>query len=225
MAEQVSGLVTWIAQGLKRGEQCFCVQHPHTSAAILKMLTKLGLDVRKEVERKALVICGMAETYLPSGKFDPTDMADLLKDSVNKAKESGFNGFRATGDMSWALESKPGSHLLLPYEQVMEKFYSEHPALGMCQYHSKQFPPDTLQATMRAHGTTFLQDEHMPNHYRVRLRKKDLFVDILKAKGANVLYHYIVQRDDSPEIIAWGQTSELSTAKKQATAALEQHPA
>ncbi|MCU1285884.1 MAG: Sensor histidine kinase [Acidobacteriales bacterium] len=218
LAEQLFGIATWVLQGLERNEQCFCIQTPQTSTALLELLGKWGFDVDKEIRCGAVVIGDMKKTYLANGTFDPVLMAALLAKASSLAKVNGFRGFRVTGDMSWALRHEPASDGLILYERAMEKFFSENKSLGMCQYHARHFPAPTLQNAMRAHGTTLLEDEASPNRCRLRLRRENLFADILK--GPRVRYRYVVKQDDSPDVLASGEAADLSTARKQAKAAL-----
>jgi hypothetical protein len=225
MEEQLAGLVPYIAQGLERGEQCFCVQHGHTVPRLLKALSGLGIDVIEEIRRGALVIRHPSDVYLPGGSFEPQAMVDLLSASLDAARRAGFSAFRVTGDMSWALAGKPGSIHLLKYEETMHAFFKNRPAIGMCQYYKNQFPVSKVQKTLLTHGVAFLEDERLPNHYQVRLRKSNLYADIIRSKKpVEVLhYHYVVQRDGSSEVLSWGQTSDLHSAKAEAESILHQH--
>ncbi len=78
-------------------------------------------------------------------------MVEYLESEIDCALADGFVGLRASGDMSWALGSEPGTEQLIEYEAVLNEVAARQPFLGICRYDLRGFPPSTLRDVLRVH--------------------------------------------------------------------------
>lgn len=221
--DQVAALTTFLASGLQRGEQVFCIQHPHTNKHLQECLSAQGVNVAQALEKEALVFKTLTESYLPDGHFDKARMAQGLRESLEASRAQGFTCFRVTGDVTWTRKKCPGSEQLLEYEWMMDEFFPADRCIGMCTYHRKRFPEEELSKFMQAHRLTFQRDEAGMN-CQIRIRTNNVFADVLpdRAPGSD-LYHYIVQRDGSQKVLGWGQVPGLHQAKAEAEFLISQY--
>jgi hypothetical protein len=145
-------LTPYVAEGLRRGELCFCVQKPHICTRLLSDLRLLGFDTADFVARGALDVRSEDEVYLPNGRFDPRNMMDMAMQSLSEALDRGFPALRGAGDLSWAVKGRNECEPLLEYEGIVNGYHPGRPLIGLCQYDANAFSPRMLDSVVRAHG-------------------------------------------------------------------------
>lgn len=223
-AEQLAVLVPYLLQGLEQGEKCLCILESATEKALIRALKSAGIDVNRERRRKALVFQSAGETYFPNGYFDGSEMKGLLKDCIRQSKEEGFSGFRATGNLSWALDGGPGCETLFGYEGSLDELFSEQGATGLCLYAKSKFPNEMIHKAVATHELAIIEEGARTNHYSFRIGRGGWFADIVASKNdVQPIYHYIVQREGSSQVLGWGQSLELSAARAEAEFILFQY--
>jgi len=84
------------------------------------------------------------------------------------AKEAGFSGSRASGEMSWALKGIPGSDRILEYESLLNAVKDEFPHSGMCQYDARLFDGATLLKVLQVHPYIFAHGQVVQNPYFIK---------------------------------------------------------
>ena len=101
----------------------------------------------------ALILITKREGHLNGGTFSAAKMIDMLRGAVQDALDCGFAGLCAAGDMTWLLDDAPGSHEILEYEALLNRFYGDpkNKALGLCQYNRKTLPGQILDKCMATH--------------------------------------------------------------------------
>ena len=57
----------------------------------------------------------------------------------------------AAGDMTWLLDEAPGSEDIAEYEALLNHFYRNHRALGLCQYNRRKLPARILDHGIATH--------------------------------------------------------------------------
>ena len=63
-------LIPYLAEGLRRGERCFCAQNPDLCKQIIYDLRFLGIDTDGAIRRGALEVHTVDEVYFPNNKFE-----------------------------------------------------------------------------------------------------------------------------------------------------------
>jgi hypothetical protein len=151
--EQLSAAIEYIQQGLARQERCLYVCGEQTPAQFRAELAKAGIDVAKEEARGALILLTKESGHLKGGSFSPSRMISMLKTAVEDALEDGFQGLCAAGDMTWLLDEAPGSEQIAEYEALLNHFYRNNRALGLCQYNRRCLPAAILDHGIATHPT------------------------------------------------------------------------
>jgi signal transduction histidine kinase len=167
-AQQLNAVVPFVRHGLERGECCAYIADGPGSARLLRALAEAGVDVARERDRGALLTMSAEETYFSAGAFEPAAMLGLLDERVTRAVDQGFTGFRASGEMTWALGSQPGCDRLVEYEALLNDFFRERRVTGLCQYPRVAFPPAVVRDVLRTHPLALLGEDVCPNPFYER---------------------------------------------------------
>lgn len=162
--EQRAVAAEYLADGLRHGQRCFYVAE---SAQALRQfraaLRDQGIDVAHCVRSRSLVEATHAEAHLVDGIFDSERMLASLNQAVESALNDGFAGLRTCGDMSWLLADAPGSHQVVEYEALLNRFFQGIHGCGMCQYSRRRLPARLLDHALATHSSTVIEGVHKPN--------------------------------------------------------------
>ena len=150
-AEQFACVIPYIQAGLERNERCLYIADDNSVPVILNRLEHAGVDVDAALGRGALRVATKQETYLRHGLFEPENMIADLKEEVQSSLGQGFTGFRATGEMTWALDLPSALAQILDYEEAL---HAQFPAqlIGLCQYDETRFPPHIIRTVINLHS-------------------------------------------------------------------------
>jgi len=148
--EQLNIVIPFMAIGLERNERCLYIAEDHTPAEICLKLEEFGVDVQKAQEKGDLSVVTKHETYLRHGAFQPDKMIVDLCNEIQAAVDLGFNGLRASGELSWALDLPSALAQMVRYEEELEEhFYSKFAAL--CQYDESRYPAYIIERMKALH--------------------------------------------------------------------------
>jgi hypothetical protein len=78
-----------------------------------------GVDVPEEISKGSLMLSS-DRAYMQDWTFDVEGMLEMLTDSMEQAVVDGYQGLRATGDMSWEFGPAKDFSKLLEYEWRLE---------------------------------------------------------------------------------------------------------
>lgn len=157
---------SYLAHGLQHGEQClYAGPDPPAVARFRQALTSLGIDAGAAVDSGALLLRHSADTHLLGGTFDSERMLRMLNDTLEQALNSGFTGLRTCGDMSWLLDSPPGAEQVIVYEALLNEFFRDVRASGMCQYDRRRLPHGLLDHALATHGSMASRVAHVENPF------------------------------------------------------------
>lgn len=206
-------LAPYLADGLRKGERCFCAQKPQMIPRLFRSLQAHGVDTEREVRRGALEIHSEDEVYFPGGKFEPQVMMDMLLHSIQDSLRRGFSGFRTAGEMSWALSGREGCDQLISYEKMVAAGYPGQPAIGICQYPVHEFPPKTLEEVIATHRIALEQTVVGDNHSMLSIRRGDYIADIVADRyEPATAFHYVVQQLGARDVLGWGVEASMDAA-------------
>ena len=152
-------------QGLERGEKASLIGDIEGSQAILDQMEEDGFEVSSYLSSGQLGVMSFDETYLREGVFDPDKMIDLLETETDRALTQGYRGLRVTGDMSWALQTPPGSEHIIKYEAKLNEYFPGSKCIGICQYDRRLFPPAMLMDVLATHTLAIIGTEVFDNFY------------------------------------------------------------
>jgi CheY-like chemotaxis protein len=161
--EHVRAVVLFIAEGLRKGERCGLTGNGHATGHIISALEGAGIDLKRERERKALMLDTPGEAYLRSARFDPEEQFGYLSGLANESLADGFAGMRHTGEMGWALGPEQGCDRLMEYEAKLNDLLAGLSMIGLCRYDRRQFSPEIIRDAIRTHPLVVLGDEVCSN--------------------------------------------------------------
>ena len=172
---QLPVVVSFLIEGLTQGECCFYVADEHSVETVKEAFARTGVNVKKQINNRALNILTKNESYLSSGHFNASQMLDYIKDAIKAATRAGFLAFRATGEMTWALGGEPGCDQLIPYETLLDHYVDQvkPDVTFLCQYNLKRFPDDKLQGVLHTHRYVVLEGARVVSNPYYKKMKRD----------------------------------------------------
>jgi PAS domain S-box-containing protein len=163
--EQMEVIVPFFAAGLARGQRCLYLADRTSLSQIVPAFRARGVNIEEALASDQLLFLTTQESYLLDGRFDPERMIATLQKAEREARESGYSGLRATGEMSWILAGLPGSERLIEYESRLNDFFPGSHTVAICQYQEDLFPPDLLLQVIHSHPRVLLHAQLCPNPY------------------------------------------------------------
>src|ERR687887_239736 len=113
-------LMTFITEGLERGERAVHIIDPAKRDEHLERLAAAGIDVDAAAARGQLDVRTWPDFYLVDGRFEPERTVRLLKDGLDEGRGLGYVATRAIGFMDWALERALGVDAITSYEALLD---------------------------------------------------------------------------------------------------------
>ena len=164
-AEQLAVVSAYIRQGLTRQERCLYVAHDRALHEVGVALQDAGIDLAHERHRGALVLQTADDVYLTDRRFDCDAMVGFFADAVEQALNDGFTGLRTTSEMTWVPDGAPGAERAFEHESLMNEFYPDSHALGLCQYDRLRMRPETLDEALKTHPHVLLESRLSGNPF------------------------------------------------------------
>lgn len=159
--------VPFILKGLEQGDRCICVVYEETRDGLQGSLQDQGVDVEAALESGQLSILTAEETYLSPGYFNPEKMLEFYESALRTAIEEGYRVIRATGEMAWALEERPGVGQLVEYEAKLNRMLATYPQVTLCLYNLTRFRGDTVMDVLKVHPVCIVGDALIYNHFYI----------------------------------------------------------
>jgi DcmR-like sensory protein len=210
-------LTPYIAEGILRGERCFCAQKPEVLKRLLYDLRFIGIDTDREIQQGALDLHTEDETYFVNRRFEPQAMIDMLMRTIEEAREQGFAGLRTAGEMGWAMRGRNECDEILEYEKMVENSFPGKPAIGLCQYAVNEFRPETLDSVLEHHRLHLDESRRNSLHSSIHVRLGRHGAEIVADKlMVDPRYYYVVQQVRPREIVGWGVAPNFDSATARA---------
>lgn len=89
----------------------------------------------------------------------------MLHVAVKDALDAGFSGLCAAGDLCCVFADPPGSAQVVEYEALLNQFFANVRALGMCQYDESRLPAGLLDQALATHTSVVIDRRHTDNSY------------------------------------------------------------
>jgi PAS domain S-box-containing protein len=163
-AQQLAAVVTFIIEGLARGERCVCITDDLKIDEVIQALKAASVDVVQERQRDALRLLTQ-DTYLRAREFVPQMMINMIRDLETEALADGFSGLRLTGEPDWPFGPEPGCDRLIEYEAILTLMPTNSRSVLLCQYHQSLFGLSCIHDVLQAHPVAILGDQVCPNPY------------------------------------------------------------
>ncbi len=157
--------VPFVRRCLARKEMCFYAVAERAVEDAVAELTQAGIDVEQARERGALTLLSGRE-FMPLEKFDASAFLALFKTRARQALNAGFNGASFVVEMTWGLELEVALDALMEYEaRLNTDFFPKERVLAVCIYKRARFSAEHLQAALRSHPLTIVDDKLISNPY------------------------------------------------------------
>ena len=145
-------LTRYVAEGLAKGEQCFCIETKRMQERLCAGLRAIDVDVEREIAKGSLVFLLEDDVYFGGGNFDPSALVDQLGKLINQSLDAGFSGFRVSGEISRASGDPVLQRQVIEYEKRVDEYFIDKKAIGFCHYHADKFSQEVLESVIDAHG-------------------------------------------------------------------------
>jgi hypothetical protein len=209
-------LTPYIAEGLRKGERCFCVQSNEVIRRLTLDLQFIGVNVEREAARGALQFYNENEVYFESGAFDGDAMIRRLMQSIEEAVKAGFSGFRSAGELTWA-SSETHCKQVIGYEKMVELTFPGKHATGLCQYRMSAFDPRVLDALLETHRLHLIEPDSASRYASIQIGHGLYATEIVADKVAShPNYYYVVQDRRPKQVLGWGIASDFESANSEA---------
>jgi hypothetical protein len=163
-AQLESVFLPYLEEGLQQGEHVLCIFPEGQHTNLRTKLEDRGMDSTQSSDQ--LQILTEDETYLAGGSFAKQRMAGVLKDFLEKAKNSSRPAVRTLGEMSWALRNLPGTDELAEYECMVNALCTTYGCTLACAYDINKFHARVLADAFATHSHIVLNGViHENPHY------------------------------------------------------------
>jgi hypothetical protein len=160
-ADQFSVIAPFVAEGLAANQRCLYVAQDNSVPMVLQRLNEAGVPATEAVRSGSLKLLTSRETFLRHGIFQMDRMVEYLREEVEAALHDGFAGLRASGEMTWALDTPAALEQRAEYEC---KLHAQFPQNGLCQYDECRFAPSTLSDMLHLHPWVLTRGQLVKNH-------------------------------------------------------------
>jgi hypothetical protein len=209
-------LTPYIAEGLRKGERCFCVQTNEVIRRLALDLQFIGVNVEREVARGALQFYTENEIYFETGSFDGDGMIRRLMRSIDDSVKAGFTGFRTAGELTWA-SAETHCKQVIGYEKMVEECFPGKRAIGLCQYRMSAFDPSVLDALLETHRMHLIEPDNASRFASIQIGLGLYATEIVADKVAShPNYYYVVQDRRPKQVVGWGVTTDFESANSEA---------
>lgn len=159
-------LVSFIQQGLEKGEKVVYATAAASAQDILAALKAVGCDPTPYLTRGQLMLLPADSVYFSEeGHFVPERLWQLIQSTLESSAAEGYPAVRLGGEMSWILQNRPGTDRLLEYESYLNRGFTRKNYLLLCQYHRQRFPADVLLDMLCCHPVAIIGDHVSTNFY------------------------------------------------------------
>lgn len=204
-------LASYLVEGLRRGEKCFCAQKREHLEQLKARLVCMGVNLHDEIRSGNLEIHTEDEVYFSTGAFSPKEMMRLLHNAIAHAKASGFKGLRTAGEMSWATQGRCDCDQLISYEELVNQAFPSKPVVGLCQYDMRCFSPEVLTRVLEQHSSSFA--ETGSSHSSFTIRSRGYVADVVADRNdPQSRFYYVAQASNSADVLGWGTEESFDNA-------------
>ena len=92
----------------------------------------------------ALAVASVGDTYRSGQVVDPVDQVDAYAAATREAVAEGFTGLRVAAEATELVRTPEQRTAFARYEQLIDRFMTEHPFAAMCGYRRDELGADAL---------------------------------------------------------------------------------
>ncbi len=163
--EQLSIAAEYIKVGLEQKEKCVYVIDETSPETLISEIKKTGIDIETAISEGDFLIADKDDIYLKKGYFDPDSMIKYIKELTDITEKEGYKNLRASGEMSWALNSARGSEKLMEYEAKLNIFAPRYNITLLCQFDLGRFDSRRIVQSIQTHPAVIYKKEICDSTY------------------------------------------------------------
>lgn len=163
--EQMAVAVSFIMEGLRRGERCLYIADDLMAQQVVQALAAAGMDVAREGARGAAQFLTARDVQVHLGDFAPRAMIDFLARAEAEARAEGYSGLRVLGEMTWLLKMRTDDEHVIEFEALLNQHLAGSRSIVLCHYDRSHFDLALIHDVLRTHPVAILGDLVCPNPY------------------------------------------------------------
>ncbi len=165
-AERDEFMLPFLRSGLASGDKVICVVNAPDRAELATILGTSG-PVEEYLESQQLEIQDSSETYLSSGRFEPSEMLSYWDRTMGGVIAGGQYAFaRAVGEMPVPLRNREGIDSFVAYESELNRLMPRYPQVIVCMYDLLVYGGGIVVDLLRTHPKILLGGMVLDNpHY------------------------------------------------------------
>ena len=157
-SQHLAALAAVILERRRQHYRCLYFNSRPMIAGLRSYLAAAGMDVLEEIANGSLILSS-EQSHLRDGKFNLDSMIGSLRESLDEARDEGYAGLWASGDMAWEFGPEKDFSQLLEYEWRLEELFRERADLsGICQYLAGTLPQECLHQALIAHPSLYVNE-------------------------------------------------------------------
>lgn len=159
MVHYRNAALRFIREGLENNEKCIMATNAYAHDSIVADFEAAGLKAGEYIENGRLVLLDVTESYSANGGFDPDHTVRIWQNLTERAVSEGFNGLRAAGEATFALENTVSGENLIYYENIINRdLFPHYPFTSLCVYDKNRYPSHIIKAAIKAHPRLIYND-------------------------------------------------------------------
>ncbi|MEO3829297.1 MEDS domain-containing protein [Actinomadura sp. B10D3] len=147
--------VIYISDGVRAGDVLgwLLAEHETTGPARHGAPEGAAVDLAAAMEDGHFVVRTAEETFLASGRFDPSESLQLMATEIDIALVQGYSGVRIAGEARFSLRRWPGTHQHGDFERMLDEVFmtTDLKAMAICQFDRRWFEGGRLADVEAAH--------------------------------------------------------------------------
>jgi anti-anti-sigma factor len=147
--EQQALVGRFARDAMARGERVLYIVDRSDEATVRGYVDFAGIDSARWLASGRLQIRSASEVY--EAPFDPERQIAHFEAETRAARDEGFDGLAAMGEMSWARRDGQSWDSLISYEKDIQRIFAAADVRGVCQYDRRLFSPGLLDEAAAAH--------------------------------------------------------------------------
>lgn len=164
-AEALALAAPFLSTGLRHGDCCIYITGEQPVEQVAAALESVGVDIRQEQDRGALILTQSYFKLLQTDRFDPPTMVALGRQAIDLLTAAGFSGVRLVVDMSWARMEGIRDDQIVEFETLAHELFRERCLTAICQYPRQGFAPRLIENGLRTHPLVLVGDRACMNLY------------------------------------------------------------
>ena len=157
--EMFTVLGAYIAEGIRRGENCAVMCSPRHAESLKDWLRSQGIDADRAEESGQLI--------LHPGEATVTDMTALFDRVQAESADAGYKFVRLAGDGGSTLMGQTSSSEMLRWEALYDQLSVDWQMVALCQFDLERFGGDVVMDALRAHPLCVIGQVMVRNPFHV----------------------------------------------------------